>query len=210
MVHLASGGGVPLAQELQPRPEEIEERDERDSPPAHEQLETAEHAAHVASEGGLRAAIAPLSIAVMAVVAGLLGGLERTASSNAIIARSDASIRRNEASDLWSQFQAESLKRRLYGIAAQQPGANSTVFKSQADGFAADEVTLRAQAEAKETADEIVISENAMERHHQLTYATGIVQLAIAVASISIVIRRRWLWYGSLACLAIGIVMAAV
>jgi hypothetical protein len=93
-------------------------------PPAHEQLETAEHAAHAASEGGLRAAIVPLSIAIMAVVAGTLGGLESTASSNAIIARSDASIRRNEASDLWSQYQAESLKKHLYGIAAAQPGAD--------------------------------------------------------------------------------------
>lgn len=179
--------------------------------PAHEHLETAEHAAHAASEGGLRAAVVPLSIAVMAVVAGLLGGLESTASSNAIIARSDASIRRNEASDLWSQYQAESLKRHLYGIAAKQPGANSAAFKTQADGFAADEVTLQAQAKAKEkeTVDEIAISESAMERHHKLTYATGIVQLAIALASISIVIRRRWLWYGSLACLSIGIGMAA-
>jgi hypothetical protein len=49
-----------------------------------------------------------------------------------------------------------------------------------------------------------------MERHHQLTYATSIVQLAIALASISIVIRRRWLWCGSLACLAAGIVVAVI
>ena len=181
-------------------------------PPAHEQLETAEHAAHAASEGGLRAAIVPLSIAIMAVVAGTLGGLESTASSNAIIARSDASIRRNEASDLWSQYQAESLKKHLYGIAAGQPGADSASFKAQVDGYAAEEVTLQAQAKAKEkdTEDAIAASEKAMERHHQLTYATSIVQLAIALASISIVIRRRWLWYGSLACLAAGIVVAAM
>jgi hypothetical protein len=49
-----------------------------------------------------------------------------------------------------------------------------------------------------------------MERHHQLTHATSIVQLAIALASISIVIRRRWLWYGSLGCLAAGIVVALI
>ena len=48
-----------------------------------------------------------------------------------------------------------------------------------------------------------------MEQHHRLTYATSIVQVAIAPASISIVIRRRWLWYGSLACLAAAIVVAA-
>jgi Domain of unknown function (DUF4337) len=180
-------------------------------PPAHEHLETAEHAAHAAAEGGLRAAIVPLSIAAMAVVAGALGGLETTASSNAIIARSDASIRRNEASDLWSQYQAESLKKHLYGLAAAQPRADSASLTAQVDKYAAEEVTLQAQAKAKEqeTQDQVAVSEKAMEQHHRLSYATSIVQLAIALASISIVIRRRWLWYGSLACLAVGVVVAA-
>ncbi len=181
-------------------------------PPAHENLETAEHAAHAATEGGLRAAIVPLSIAVMAVVAGALGGLESTAASDAIIARSDASIRRNEASDLWSQYQAESLKKHIYAIAAGQPGADSAALKAQSDGFAKQETSLQAQAKAQETSteDALATSDKAMERHHQLTYATSIVQLAIALASISIVIRRRWLWYGSLACLAAGIVVALI
>jgi len=32
----------------------------------------------------------------------------------------------------------------------------------------------------------------------------------LVVASISIVIRRRWLWYGSFACLAASIVVALI
>ena len=68
--------------------------------PAHEHLEHAEHAEHAAHEGGLHAAIVPLSIAVMAVAAGVLGILEGTASASAIIALSDAAIRRNEATDI--------------------------------------------------------------------------------------------------------------
>jgi hypothetical protein len=180
-------------------------------PPASEHLETAEHAAHAAAEGGFRAAIIPLSIAVMAVAAGALGILEGTASSSAIIARSDASIRRNEATDIWSQFQAESLKKHLYSIAAAQPGANAASFKEQSDKYAAEQDPLQAQAKAKEkeTEDLVALSEREMERHHRLSYATGTVQLAIALASISIVVRRRWLWYGSLACLFAGLAIAA-
>ena len=168
-------------------------------PPAHEHLETVERAAHAAAEGGFRAAIVPLSIAVMAVLAGALSGLETTASSTAIIARSDASIRRNEASDLWSQYQAESLKKHLDGIAAAQPGADSASLKAEMNKYAAEEVALQAQAKAKEqdTQEQVTRSDKAMEQHHRLSYATSIVQLAIAFASISIVIRRRWLWYGS-------------
>jgi hypothetical protein len=42
----------------------------------------------------------------------------------------------------------------------------------------------------------------AMERNQQLTYASSIIHLAIAIASISIPIHRRWLWAASLDCLA--------
>ena len=54
---------------------------------------------------------------------------------------------------------------------------------------------------------QVAISEVAMEHHHRLAYATNIVHLAIAIASISIVVRRRWLWYGSLACLVVGLLL---
>jgi hypothetical protein len=181
-----------------------------DIPAAHEHLETAEHGVHAAHEGGLRAAIIPMSIAVMAVAAGVLGILEGTASSSAIIARNDAAIRRNEATDIWNQYQAESLKKHLYSIAAEQGGANAVSLKAQADKYGAQEEPLQAQAKAKEkeTEEQLATSEREMERHHRLTYATGSVQLAIALASISIVVRRRWLWYGSLACLAAGVIVA--
>jgi hypothetical protein len=47
----------------------------------------------------------------------------------------------------------------------------------------------------------------AMERNQQLTYATSIIHLAFAIASISILIHQRWLWAASLACLAAGVVL---
>ena len=44
-----------------------------DSLPAHEHLETAEQIAHSLAEGGVKSAIIPLSIAVMAVIAAAFG-----------------------------------------------------------------------------------------------------------------------------------------
>jgi hypothetical protein len=49
-----------------------------------------------------------------------------------------------------------------------------------------------------------------MERHHQLTYATSIIHLAIAIASISILLRQRLLWVASLVCLAAGVVVGLI
>ena len=180
-----------------------------DSPPAHEHLETAEQIAHSLAEGGVQSAIIPLSIAVMAVVAAAFGSLETTAVSSAVVARSDASIRQGEATDLWGYLQAASLKKHMYQIAAATPGANTDQLNAHAKKFENQEADLQTRAKAKEdeAARQVAISEAALEHHHRLTYATNIVHLAIAIASISILVRRRWLWFGSLACLAASIVI---
>jgi hypothetical protein len=180
-----------------------------DAPPANEHLETAEHITHGSARGGLKEAVIPLSIAVMAVIAAAFGSLETTAASDAIVARSDAAIRQDQATDTWGFFQAKSLKRNMYEIAAAQSGADSARLKAKADKYAADEASLQDQAKAKENeaAHQVAISEAAMERHHRLAYASNVVHLAIAIASISIVIGRRWLWGASLVCLAIGVVV---
>ena len=93
-----------------------------DIPPASEHLEKVEHAVHAAREGGLNAALVPLSITVMAVVAAVFGSLETTAASEAVLARSNAAVRQGEASDQWGFYQARSIKKNMYEIAAAQAG----------------------------------------------------------------------------------------
>jgi hypothetical protein len=180
---------------------------------AHEELEQAEHAAHVAAELGLAI---PLSITVMAVIAAVFGSLETTAASTAVLARSDAAVRQGEASDLWGFFQARSLKKNMYELAAEEaaqlPPDRIAALKDKAATYAKEEEGLQAAARAKE--EEVrrqeAASEAAMECHHRFAIATNIVHLAIAVASVSILVRRRWLWYGALAVTAAGVVAAFV
>jgi Domain of unknown function (DUF4337) len=115
-----------------------------DLPPAHEHLETAEHVAHSFAEGGVKSAMIPLSITVMAVVAATFGSLETTAASIAVLARSDASIRQGEATDLWGYFQATSLKKHLYHVAAQAAGS-SPDLATQAKKYEAKKPSCRAR-----------------------------------------------------------------
>ena len=146
----------------------------------------------------------------MAVVAAVFGSLETTAASTAVFARSDAAVRQGEASDQWGFFQARSIKKNMYEIAAQQAsGESAAALKAKAEQYASEEADLQSKARAKEeeVRKQETISEAAMERHHRLTIATNIIHLAIALASISIVMRRRWLWFGSLGVLLIGSVI---
>ena len=98
----------------------------------------------------------------------------------------------------------------MYEIAAQQAsGESAAALKAKAEQYASEEADLQSKARAKEeeVRKQETISEAAMERHHRLTIATNIIHLAIALASISIVMRRRWLWFGSLGVLLIGSVI---
>ena len=97
----------------------------------------------------------------------------------------------------------------MYQIAAATPGANTDQLNAQAKKYESQEADLQTRAKAKEdeVARQATISEAALEHHHRLTYATNIVHLAIAIAAISILVRRRWLWFGSLVFLGASIVV---
>jgi hypothetical protein len=183
-----------------------------DFPDPHEQVESAQHVAEAHSHGGANAALVPLSIAIMAVIAAVFGGLETTWSSHAVLARSSAAVRQGEASDLWAFFQARSIKKNMYEIAAAQSGDGGPALAAKAEQYAAQEAELEKQARAKEeqVKEAEKESDEAMERHHRLTSAVNIVHLAIALASISILIRRRWLWMASLLVVVGGAVVGVI
>jgi hypothetical protein len=179
-----------------------------DAPDPHEHAESAQHVAEAHAQGGVNAAIVPLSIAIMAVIAAVFGSLETTWSSRAVLARSSAAVRQGEASDLWAFFQARSIKKNMYEIAASQSSGEASALSGKAEQYAVQEADLEKQARAKEAQvrDAEKESDEAMERHHRLTLATNIVHLAIALASVSILMRKRWLWIGSLVVVAAGVV----
>ena len=89
---------------------------------AHEHREHAEHAAHEHDPFISRVSI---TIAVLAVLAATSGSLEMIEAGGAIIAANHAVLEQNKASDGWAEYQADSLKKHLYEIAAENGGANA-------------------------------------------------------------------------------------
>ena len=85
----------------------------------HEHAEHAEHAAH--AKDSLLSQVT-LTIAVMAVVAAIGGSLETTEGDKTIVAKNDAVLKQDQATDQWDEFEAKSVKKNLYQIAADPPG----------------------------------------------------------------------------------------
>jgi hypothetical protein len=116
---------------------------------AHENAEHAEHAAHAANPFISRVSI---TVAVLAVMAAAAGSLETVEGGRAITESSEAVLAQEKATDAWNEYQADSLKRHMYDIAADSAIAART---TPTEDYAKDSADQRAaQDKARKSAEE--------------------------------------------------------
>jgi NhaP-type Na+/H+ or K+/H+ antiporter len=73
-----------------------------------------------------------------------------------------------------------------------------------------EELFAKGQALEHQTEEKLRDSERHEDRHHILTVAVTLLHVAIAIATIAIIVRgQRWPWYAALALGAIGATGAA-
>ena len=167
---------------------------------AHESMEHAEHAEHASGENKKIA----LLIAVIALCLALSETLGKGAQTE--------SISKNvEASNLWAFFQAKSIKKNSYEIAAAMGGPAADQFQANAKRNEADgeEIQAKATEYEKQVDEKLRDSDIRAHRHHVLTFGVTLLHISIAVATLSIITRgKRWPWMASLALGAFGMIAA--
>jgi hypothetical protein len=168
-----------------------------------EHMEHAEHAAH--SNDKLLTSVS-ITIAVLAVLSAVVGSLETVASGRALSQKNEAVLSQARASDSWSFYQAKSLKKHIYGIAADAGGPKADKYRKTASDNAADEDRIQTEAKAyeKERDEKLKLSEIAEDRHHKLTVAATLLHMGIAICTIAIIARRKWPWLASLVLAVAG------
>ena len=169
----------------------------------HEHAEHAEHAAH--ANDPLISQVT-FTIAVLAVVAAIAASLETTESDHAIVSKNDAVLAQNQASDTWAQYQAEGLKKNLYQIASGAPGPKAAAYAAKAADEAAKGPPLSKKATGLEEAVKAHIDEAEVHerRHGRLTIASTLLHMAIAIATLAIILHKRWPWFTALGLSAAG------
>jgi hypothetical protein len=174
---------------------------------AHEHAEHAEHAAH---GGNKLIAWVSMTIAVLAVLSAVVGSLETLVAGQAFTAKNEAVLAQARASDNWAFYQAKSLKKHLYGIAADQGGPKADKYRKTADENAADETKIQDEAKAleKERDEHLKRAERDEGREHRLTVAATLLHMGIAISTISIIASKRWPWFASLVLGAAGSAIA--
>jgi hypothetical protein len=173
---------------------------------AHEHREHAEHASH--EHDGFVSRVS-ITVAVLAVLAATAGSLETLEAGGAITASSEAVLAQDKATDAWNEYQADSLKKHVYGLAADQGGPKAAQYSATAKDQIGKQAEIRAHAQADEgERDKLMAESRAHERrHHWLTAAATLLEIAIAICTVAIVTRRRSFWLGSLGLGAVGLVV---
>jgi hypothetical protein len=172
-----------------------------------EAREHAEHAEHAAHEKNPLVSQVTLTIAVMAVIAAVGASIENTEGDKTIVAKNEAVLEQNQATDAWNEYEAKSLKKNLYAIAADTPGPRAAGYAKIAAQNAEDQKIIQKKAKAFETArdrksEEAEVHER---RHGRLTIASTLLHMAIAIATLAIILGRRWPWLA-----AIGLTVAGL
>jgi len=144
---------------------------------------------------------------VLAVVAAISASLETSESDAAISAKNDAVLAQDQATDQWGFANSKSLRRKVYEIAADQVGAKAGSYLKAAAHETTDEKTAQTQALALEARvkDALERSEAHELRHGRLTVASTLLHMAIAIATLAIILTRRWPWFTAIALSMAGV-----
>ena len=174
---------------------------------AHEHAEHAHHAAHDPF-----AARVTITIAVLAVLAATAGSLETYESGGAIIEANKAVLAQDRATDEWNLFQAKSLKKNMYAIAADAGGPKADAYKAKSKDEASgqDAAQIEAKALEKERQEELALSDRHEHRHHRLSIAATLLEIGIAISTIAIITRKQAPWIGAVTLGVLGLAGVAL
>ena len=179
--------------------------------PALEAHEHGEHARHAAHEGDPFISRIAISVAVLAVLAAVSGSLETVEGGRALNFTSEAVLEQDRATDAWSEYQADSLKKHIYGVAADSGGPNAERYRKLEGESIAKQYAVRKNARAEESERDRLLAASAAheERHHWLTGAATVIEIGIAMSTVAIITRRHWLWFTALGFGTVGLALLA-
>ena len=174
-----------------------------------------EHAVEeeVEKEGQSLAQKIALMTAVLATVGAIVSYQSGSAQNEAMFLKNQSILKQAEASDQWAFYQAKSVKSHIddaTAALATDPDTKAR-FLTAKTGEDKEKAEIQAeaqklQAESRRLGEE---SEAKLRPHERLALALSALQIAIALAAITVLTKRRWLLWGSVSFAVIGVLTAA-
>jgi hypothetical protein len=154
-----------------------------------------------------------LTTAILATIGALFGYQAGQIANESMLLKNDSIAKKTEESDQWGYYQAKSTREFIAGSLsilatddktrdklkadAERYGKEKDDIKKDADKLHAEALKLNEESEAK------------VAPHERIALGVTLLQVAVALASITVLTRKLWLFAGSLLFAAFGIGVAA-
>jgi hypothetical protein len=178
-----------------------------------EKLEQVEE--HLEHEGPSWTMYLSLSTAIVAVFAAVASLQSGGYANHALLEKNEAVLLQAKATDEWSLFQAKSVKAVIYTTQADlfpdTAAAKAADYREKAAKYKTEqeEIEHRARELEKEVTAKGEEAQANLEKHHKFARSVTVFQIAIALAAIGALTRRKPVWYLSLLVAAGGVAMFA-
>ncbi|NBQ86747.1 MAG: DUF4337 domain-containing protein [Betaproteobacteria bacterium] len=147
--------------------------------------------------------------AIIATVGAIFAYMGGATQANAGLYKNNAALKKTAAANQWNYFQAKSTKQSLAEVSRDLTAGQAEKDKYQAkiDRYEKEKAEIKTEAEKleAEATQWDKRSDEQMHQHHRWAQATTALQVAIALAAIALLTRKRWLEYGMFGVGAIGI-----
>ena len=151
--------------------------------------------------------------AILATVGAMFSYMGGATQADAGLFKNDAAIKKTEASNQWNYYQSKSSKQNLSELALElAPDARKTFYQDEVKRYKTEKGEIKLAAEKLEAQSKAFDDKSAeqMHQHHRWAQATTALQIAIAMAAIALLTRRKWLEYAVFAMSTVGVVLGAL
>ena len=163
--------------------------------------------------GGMTNQIAMFT-AIIATVGAIFAYMGGATQANAGLYKNNAAIKKTEASNQWNYFQSKSTKQSLAEVSRDltQNASEKEKYQAKIDRYEKEKNEIKAVAEKleAESTDWDHRSDHELHLHHRWAQATTVLQVAIALAAIALLTRKKWLEYAMFGCGALGVIVGGL
>jgi hypothetical protein len=156
-----------------------------------------------------------ITISIYAVLTALAGMKEGQVTTDTLLQMDQAVLIQAQASDQWAFYQAKSIKGELYKGQSQISSLNSnpkaSELSKQFDDNAKrydtekNDIQTKANELEKQRDEKMKETSDLVHKHHDTGMALIFLQISIVLASVSSLLKKKVLWFGSMGVAIIGL-----
>ena len=166
---------------------------------------------HVAQHGGdqftSRVAVLTAVLSTIGAIFGYLGGHSQNA---ALLYKNEAAIQKTSASNQWNYYQAKSNKQNLAELSITlTSGEAREKYIQEVERYKKEKQEIKVEADKLEAVARAADQKSELEMHvhERWALATTLLQVAIAMAAITLLTRKRWMLFGVYGATALGLLV---